>query len=216
MVLILLYVGCCCLEIKTLLFSWLLEMVLLLFQQSFELCYSIFIGNLASYNVSIGSFSTYINLTGLLNFNVNVSVPAIGVQTMTTLTVTATSQYNEVISTQVNVTGVVTLRSTVESLLTYPTVPLVAGSTIGMSLNNLSQNCGDFYQITLDDPTNTTVIGTANNTNFNAVSTVTGYYTILINYTTRLGTISSSQYSVSRFPKICKCASIFRCSDDLF
>uniref|UniRef100_A0A914UWV9 Uncharacterized protein n=1 Tax=Plectus sambesii TaxID=2011161 RepID=A0A914UWV9_9BILA len=170
--------------------------VLLPGDQNFTLDLAVGDGALVSYDVSIGSFSQFINLTGLGNFTVSVSVPAIGVQTKTTLTITAKSMYNEVLSTKVSVTAVATLRSTVESMLTYPKVPLVAGNTIDMRVSNLSQNCGDFYTITLKDPTNTNVISTANNTNFNAISNVDGKHFIILDYTTPLGTITSNQFFV--------------------
>uniref|UniRef100_A0A914XRM8 Uncharacterized protein n=1 Tax=Plectus sambesii TaxID=2011161 RepID=A0A914XRM8_9BILA len=170
--------------------------VLLPGDQNFTLDLAVGDGALVSYDVSIGSFSQFINLTGLGNFTVSVSVPAIGVQTKTTLTITAKSMYNEVLSTKVSVTAVATLRSTVESMLTYPKVPLVAGNTIDMRVSNLSQNCGDFYTITLKDPTNTNVISTANNTNFNAISNVDGKHFIILDYTSPLGTITSNQFFV--------------------
>jgi hypothetical protein len=135
-------------------------------------------------------------MTGENNMTTTVSLPIIGVQTQATLTVVAKSPFNEVISMSVSITGVVTKRTTMEAMFVYPTTPVLNGADIDMSLTNLSQSCGDFYTITLNDPMNATVLDSVNNTDFSTVSTVNGYNLVLLSYTTRLTTISSEKFEV--------------------
>jgi hypothetical protein len=158
-------------------------------------------GFVVSYDVTIGGNTQSINLTGSNNFTVAVPITTlIGVQTTTQLTIVVKSQYGEVISTVVNVTGVVTKRATIESLFTYPTITLLDNTPINMSLTNLSQNCNDFYTITLRDPTNSTDLQSSNNTAFSYSPSVDGTLPVLLSYSTSLTTIYSNKFSVNPFP----------------
>ena len=152
---------------------------------------------MATYKVSVGSFSQLINVTGQTNNSALVVVPAIGVQTKTQLTVIAKSIYNEVLNLTLSVTGMVTLRSTMESLFVYPMITLVEGAVISMSLSNLTQNCGDSYTIILYDPTNTTLLHSVTDSAFSYASNVNGSNLVLISYTTALATIKSNKFHVS-------------------
>jgi hypothetical protein len=153
-------------------------------------------GFVANYSITIGSFSNITNMAGQTNNTLKMLIPAIGVQTKTHLTVIANSIYNGTLSLNLSVTGMVTLRSTIESLFVYPTTTVMGSNLINMSLTNLTQNCGDFYTITLNDPTNTTLVNRANNTAFNYASNYNGNNTVLLSYKTDLTTINSNKFFV--------------------
>jgi hypothetical protein len=121
------------------------------------------IGMLTSYTVTLVgavSFLKTIN-TNASSTAVQVTLPALGMDASSTLTVVAKSSLGEQISVQVPTRGVATLGTTLESVLSYPQNSLTANQAFTMSMNNLTQGCNDNYTIELRDPTNSNSIATS-------------------------------------------------------
>jgi hypothetical protein len=161
-----------------------------------KICHS---GFLISYEVTLTGSATFdqlINITGI-NFTASVSIPPLGVQAVSTLTVIATSSLGETLAVQVPVQGAITLRTSLEQLLSYPLTPVVDNQEFTMNFTNLTQGCGDSYSITLRDPTNTTSLLVANNSALSGSSDQDGFNPIELIYTLSLGTVYSESLSVS-------------------
>uniref|UniRef100_A0A914X547 Uncharacterized protein n=1 Tax=Plectus sambesii TaxID=2011161 RepID=A0A914X547_9BILA len=177
--------------------------ILLPGDQDFDLVLNVGDGSVTNYYIEIGS-STYNISTTAGNRTGQVLVTAIGVQTNTSLTIVATSQYNETLTLLVNVRGVITKRATLESLLLYPTDPVAQNALFNLQLSNVTQNCDDFTTIELHDPTNAIVIARANNSNqltvgFNTSSSYIGDNKIILKYTSSLGDVYSENKYVTIF-----------------
>uniref|UniRef100_A0A914WUH5 Uncharacterized protein n=1 Tax=Plectus sambesii TaxID=2011161 RepID=A0A914WUH5_9BILA len=164
--------------------------------QNMTLHLSIGDGYLANYIVQLTGFPAIVYTAQGTNFTADIVLPIIGVRTDTSLTITATSIYNEVLITVVRVRGVVTLRSTLDSLFSCPKNKVLLNDPIAMSFTNLTQSCGDSYTIALRSPSNTTVIQNVTDTSFNAPSSFEGLNGVQLAYTTTLGTIYSETCSV--------------------
>uniref|UniRef100_A0A914VFC6 WSC domain-containing protein n=1 Tax=Plectus sambesii TaxID=2011161 RepID=A0A914VFC6_9BILA len=177
--------------------------VLLPGDQDFDLVLNVGDGYVTNYYIEIGSFIRNISITAGDRTG-QVLVTAIGVQTNTSLTIVVTSQYNETLTLLVNVRGVITKRTTLESLLLYPTDPMAQNTIFNIQMLNVTQNCDDFNTIELHDPTNTIVIARANNSNqltvgFNTSSSYIGQNKIILKYTSSLGDVYSENKHVTIF-----------------
>jgi hypothetical protein len=161
------------------------------------------LGIITSYYVTLAGVQQTVNISSgsAYNATVNVVLPPIGVGTTSALSIVAQSNVGELEALLLNVTGVITQRSTLEAMLNYPTTPVLAGAAINMSFNNNSevQACNSNYSITLRDPTNMTMISSVTNAAFSAPSFTVGNNTVALSYTSALGTVYSEWPRVRLF-----------------
>ena len=133
------------------------------------------------------------------NGTVQLTLPAIGVRSSCTMTIVATSIIGEILSTQLQVRGVITTRAALKTLFNYPSpTPVVTRAIFAMNFTNLTQGC-DGYSITLRDPANAVNLSVAINSSFAGSSNISGPHPVVLQYTSDLGTVYTDDLTVENF-----------------
>src|SRR5262249_23294710 len=157
-------------------------------------------GAVSKYDVTFGTFSQSIDCRNTTDFNRNVTLPAIGFGEQVTLTILATSIYNETLSLVTPVTGVAN-RAILEADLTSPMGYLAENtSPITVEYHNVTV-CNETVSIVVSNPNGTVLQTSTSKILTRSLMPGPGIYPVSATLTTDLGsiTVARTVASLARF-----------------